>query len=33
MNEPTPEQWKKWYGHISNKERWIERQEALEDNE
>ena len=24
---PTPEQWEHWFGHKSNKERWIEAQE------
>jgi len=27
----TPEQWAKWYAHKSNKERWIEQQEKLEE--
>ena len=29
--EPTPEQWAKWYAHKSNKERWIEQQEQVEE--
>ena len=27
----TDEQWKQWYGHTSNKERWIAEQDALEE--
>lgn len=27
-NKITPEMWKKWYSHKSNKERWIEQEET-----
>jgi len=30
MEKPTPDQWARWYAHKSNKERFIEAQEALE---
>ncbi len=33
MNNPTPEQWARWYAHNSNKERCIEQQEANEEEE
>ncbi len=29
--EITPEMWARWYAHKSNKEAWIEQQEASEE--
>jgi len=31
METPTKEQWQKWYAHKSNKEAFIEREEARQD--
>jgi hypothetical protein len=31
MEKPTPDQWARWYAHKSNKERFVEAQEALEE--
>ena len=31
MKEPTKEQWQAWYAHKSNKERFIEAEEARQD--
>jgi hypothetical protein len=33
MEKPTPEELKAWYKHKSNKEKWIEEQEAEQDAE
>ena len=33
MEEPTKEQWQKWYNHKSNKEIWIEEQERKQEEE
>jgi hypothetical protein len=33
MNEPTQEQWQRWYAHKSNKEIVIEQEEANQEEE